>query len=99
MQLPLSLPLASLQFSAILGDLQQKQDLYVRTQSFEVSTTCHFSNCNQAGYLLVNHPHLIPSGNPWSNHSLGTFFEFHYYSNLTFRFSYLTDFPLLSCLC
>jgi hypothetical protein len=49
--------------------------------------------------LLTIHPDLVPSDHPWSNHSLGTFFEFHYYSNLTFRFSYLTDFPSLICLC
>lgn len=99
MQIPLLLPLSALQFPAILGDLQHKQDLYLQTQSFEVSTTCHFSNCNQAGYIVTHHPHLIPSGNPWSNHSLGTFFEYFYYSNLTFRFSYLSDFSSLHCAC
>lgn len=92
--------LGSIQFSAILGDLQHKQDLYLGTASFKLSTTCHFSNCEQAGYLLTRHPWLI-AREGLNNHSLGTIFEHHYYSNLTFRFAYLQDFSCipLTCLC
>jgi hypothetical protein len=92
-----SLTLATIQFSAILGDLSHKQDLYLLTQSFGISTSCHFSNTNQAGYLLTRTVSLIPIGHQWNNHSLGTFFEHFYYSNLSFRLNYLSDFPALSC--
>jgi hypothetical protein len=97
MQLPLlDITLHSIQFAAILGDLQHKQDVYVREQNWLPTTTCAFSNCNQAHYFLTRTPDLLPDGN-WSNHSVGTFFEFFYYSNLTFRLSYLSS-PLL-CVC
>lgn len=97
MQLPLlDITLHSIQFAAILGDLSHKTDVYLREQNFLSNTTCAFANCNQAHYLLVRAPELIPDGN-WNNHSLGTFFKYFYYSNLTFRLSYLT-YPLL-CVC
>lgn len=97
MQIPISgLSLRTLQFSAILGDLQHKQDLYIATQRFDTSVSCAFSNCNQAHFLLTLHPSLIPEGN-WSNHSLGTFFEYQYYTNLSFRFSYPHRYPVCVC--
>jgi len=90
MQLPLlDITLHTIQFAAILGDLTHKQDLYIREQNFLPSTTCAFSNCNQAHFLLTYEPGLVPPGN-WNNHSIGTFFEYFYYSNLTFRFCYLS---------
>jgi len=92
------LSLHSIQFAALLGDLQHKQDLYVATQDFSTTTTCFFANCEQAAWLLSFAPSLIPPGD-YNNHSLGTFFEFFYYSNLTFRFAYLDSFPQLHCQC
>nr|QYF50215.1 MAG: hypothetical protein 1 [Xinjiang sediment deltaflexi-like virus 2] len=96
MQISFETSLHTLQFAAILGDLQHKQDLYLREQNFLPSTTCAFSNCNQAHYFLTSTPSLLPPGN-WNNYSIGTFFEFHYYSNLTFRLDYLRT--SLLCVC
>jgi len=91
------LTLHTIQFAAILGDLQHKQDVYISTQSFTPQVTCLFSNCAQAIFLEKHAPFLIPPGD-WNTHSLGTFFEYYYYSNLTFRFSYLALLPFdLSC--
>jgi hypothetical protein len=99
MQIPLlDLTLHSIQFAAILGDLSHKSDVYLSRQNFNITTTCLFANCEQAGYLLSSAKPLVPPGN-WNNHSLGTFFEFFYYSNLTFRFDYLTALPSISCHC
>lgn len=98
MQIPLlSLSLKSIQFAAILGDLTHKQDVYLSRQNFVPATTCLFSNCEQAFYLQ-RFPSLIPPGD-WNNHSLGTFFEFYYYSNLSFRLEYLQAVPYLICQC
>jgi len=97
MQLRLSeITLHSIQFAAILGDLQHKTDVYVTRQNFLPNTTCLFANFEQAKFISDRHPSLIPSGD-WSTHSLGTFFEFYYYSNLTFRFSYLSLLPEVFC--
>jgi hypothetical protein len=97
MQLPLAdLTLHAIQFAAILGDLVHKQDVYLARQDFFSNTTCLFANTQQADFLTAHHSQLIPSGN-WSPHSLGTFFEYFYYSNLTFRFSYLSYLPDLRC--
>jgi hypothetical protein len=97
MQFPLlDFTLHSIQFAAILGDLVHKQDIYIATQSFAPFVTCAFSNCNQAHFLLTAHPLLVPPGS-WSNHSLGTFFEYYYYSNLTLRFSYPSSQPVCVC--
>jgi len=87
-----TLPLRALQFTAILGDLQHKSDLYVRYQDYSVRVSCRFANCEQAGYITDTHPEMIPPGH-WSIHSLGTFFEYYYYSNLTFRFEYMSAPP------
>lgn len=101
MQAPFIPVLSSIQFPAILGDLLHKQDLYIGTQSFEVSTTCHFANCEQANYLRTYQASLIPPGVHWNNHSLGTYFEYQYFSNLSFRFDYQRDFAFesLTCVC
>ena len=97
MQIPITdITLHTIQFAAILGDSLHKQDVYIATQSFDHNVTCSFSNCNQAHFLLSYHPTLLPSGH-WSNHSIGTFFEFFYSSNLTFRFSYPATNP--TCVC
>jgi hypothetical protein len=89
MQFPTTaITLHSIQFAALLGDLQHKTDVYIARQSFDKTVSCLFSNYEQGKYLLDNHPSLVPSGH-WSDHSLGTFFEYYYYSNLTFRLDYL----------
>jgi len=93
-----SLSLSTIQFAAILGDLSHKQDIYLQLQSFSPNVTCLFANCEQASWLLINAPQLIPSGQ-YNNHSLGTFFEYYYYSNLTFRFQFLATLPTLICVC
>jgi len=99
MQLPaVLLSLHSIQFAAILGDLSHKSDVYLSRQSFQVDATCLFSNCNQAHYFLTRTPELLPPGY-YNNHSIGTFFEFFYYSNLTFRLDYLAALPALTCVC
>lgn len=98
MQIPLTLDLTlrSIQFAAILGDLVHKTDVYLQRQDYHSNTTCHFSNSAQAHYLVSTNPSLVPSGH-WSNHSLGTFFEYYYYSNLSFRLEYLSHLPFLTC--
>lgn len=97
MQIPiLDITLHSIQFTAILGDLSHKSDVYLDRKNFLPTTTCLFANSEQAGYLLTFCPGLIPAGN-WNNHSLGTFFEYYYYSNLSFRLDYLSVLPSLPC--
>lgn len=98
MQLPIAgLSLHSIQFAAILGDLSHKTEVYLARQSYSTYTTCLFANCEQAGYLLSSSFQLPPGS--YNNHSLGTFFVFFHYSNLTFRFDYLAQLPSLSCYC
>jgi hypothetical protein len=92
----ISTTLHTLKFTAILGDLVHKQDVYLLRQDYLQSTTCLFANREQASFLVSHHFNLVPPGN-WSPHSLGTFFEYFYYTNLTFRFSYLALLPQLSC--
>lgn len=99
MQLVLTdLTLRSIQFAAILGDLSHRTDTYLARQDFSSNVSCLFANCEQARFLCDSAPALIPPGN-WNEHSLGTFFEYFYYSNLTFRFSYLRELPTLACVC
>jgi hypothetical protein len=99
MQFVLTAASQFLQFTAILGDLQHKHDLFVLSQSFDNSVSCHFSSCNQAGYVLEYTPWLVPSQPPLNNHSISTLFEAQYYSNLSFKFGYLSTFPHLLCYC
>jgi len=84
------------QFSAVLGDLVHKQDVYLQKQTFNSTASCHFANSVQARYLLDRYPQLIP-GCPWNTHSLGTWFEHLYYSDISFRLSYLIDLPNVTC--
>jgi len=90
------LTLHAIQFAAIIGDLDHKKDVYLLQKSFDQRVTCLFSNCEQGWYLTAHEPSLIPPGN-WNEHSLGTFFEYFYFSNLTFRFDYLESVPHLFC--
>jgi len=92
------LTLHAIQFAAIIGDLHHKEVVYKRFMSFESNVTCLFANCEQAHFLRVFTPSLIPPGN-WNNHSLGTFFEFYFQSNISFEFTYLTVLPELTCVC
>jgi hypothetical protein len=99
MQFPIAtLSLKTLQFTAILGDLSHKTDIYLQRQDFSTTITCLFANCEQANYILNFAPFVIPPGN-YNNHSIGTFFEFEYYTNLTFRLNYLQVLPSLHCVC
>lgn len=83
----------SIQFTAILGDLLHKQDVYVTKQNFGPEIDRFFSNHHQANYLRAFRPDLIPPpaspNQPPNDHTLGTVFEFHYYSDLNFRFTYI----------
>jgi hypothetical protein len=79
-------------FSAILGDLQHKLDVYFICGDFGRIPEQFFSNEHQADYLRTHRPDLVPPSvvpdQPPSVHTLGTVFEFHYYSDLRFRFDY-----------
>jgi len=81
------------QFTSILGDLLHKQDLYMFFLDFGPDVEKFFSNKSQAKYLRLVYPDLVPkpdpSGNEPSDHTLGTIFELHYYSELSFRMAYL----------
>lgn len=79
------------QFTAILGDLTHKQDLYLAFGDFGPSVECYFSNSHQASWLIQHAPALLPPGHH-SEHFLGTVFEFQYYSNLSLRLDYLAWF-------
>jgi hypothetical protein len=97
MQIPISgITLHSIQFAAILGDLSHKTGCYLQLQDFSTNTTCLFANVEQAHWISSRHPALIPPGD-WNTHSLGTFFEYFYYTNLTFRLDYIVSLPSLTC--
>jgi hypothetical protein len=82
----------SYKFSAILGDLQHKIDVYLLCSNFGSVPESFFSNSSQAHYLRTHCAHLVPPpeqpGQVPSDHTLGTVFEFHYYSDLRFRLDY-----------
>jgi hypothetical protein len=97
MQIPLLAAAQLFQFTAILGDLQHKTDLYLATQSFDPAVSCRFSALEQVRYIIIRHPHLVAACPNCNNHTLSSWFEFSYYSNLTFRFDYLSHFVDFSC--
>jgi hypothetical protein len=82
------------QFTAILGDLKHKNDVYIELQDFGPHVDLYFSNKSQAAFLRRHYPDLVPPpaspGQPPSDHTLGTIFEFHYYTELEFRLFYLS---------
>jgi hypothetical protein len=86
------------QFAAILGDLLHKQDCYLAFGDYGAVIEPYFTNENQASWLRANFPLLVPPpaqpGQEPSDHSLGTVFEFHYFSDLHFRLTYLAWFRL-----
>lgn len=76
------------QFAALLGDLQHRFDVHTHLADFGPAVVPLFSNSVQAQWLCQHTPEHCPSGE--NNHSLGTHFEFQYYSNLTFTLLYLS---------
>nr|QYF50158.1 MAG: hypothetical protein [Guangxi alphaflexi-like virus] len=79
---------AKRQFSAILGDLEHKLDVYDLFKTFGPSVDHFFSNASQAKYLQIQKPELIPRPG-LSDHTLGTIFEDHYHSDIVFRSQYI----------
>jgi len=81
------------QFTALLGDLQHKQDVYLLFADFGPHIDRYFSNSSQASFLRSYFPELVPEpsqpGQIPSDHTLGSVFEFNYYTSLPFRFKYL----------
>jgi len=82
------------QFSAILGDLHHREDVYIALQSFNSrEALLLISGKSQAYYLQLHHPELVPEtppdGNKPSVHTLSTIFEFHYYKDVWFKTEYL----------
>jgi len=82
------------QFSAILGDLQHKTDVYIALRSFNSPEALYLiSGVSQAKYLQFSHPELVPEAPPGGNlpsiHTLATIFEFHYYKDVWFKSEYL----------
>lgn len=80
------------QFTAILGDLLHKQDCYLLYGDYGKSIEDFFTNEHQAKFLRSYFPKLVPEpaqpGQEPSDHTLGTVFEFHYFSDLHFRLIY-----------
>jgi len=86
------------QFAAILGDLLHKQDCYLAFGDYGSVVEPYFTNESQAAWLRTNFSSLVPPpaqpGQDPSDHTLGTVFEFHYFSDLHFRVTYLAWFRL-----
>jgi len=80
------------QFTALLGDLQHRSDVHIHYQDFGPRYVDFFSNLAQAKYVIHNHPELVCDIH-WSTHSLGTVFEYYYYTDLSFRLKYLANLP------
>jgi hypothetical protein len=91
------------QFTAIFGDLKHKEDVYTTLQDFGPRVEPLFSNESQAKFLKLCYPELVPPpsspGQPPSSHTLGTIFEFHYYRDVDFRFTYLNTLRAKPCWC
>jgi hypothetical protein len=83
----------TVKYTAILGDLQHKLDVYKLFVNFGPIVEQHLSNRAQGEYLKLKYPELVPgkdpSGNDPSEHTLGTIFEFHYYTDPYFCGLYL----------
>jgi len=91
----------SYQFAAILGDLEHKRDVYLAVHDFGQVPEQYFTNSHQARWLRSFRSDLVPPpaspGQPPSDHTLGTVFEFHYYSDISFRLLYLSTFQSFEC--
>jgi hypothetical protein len=81
-------------FTAVLGDLHHKEDVYVFFGSASEPIVLRLlTNLEQANYLRRRRPDLVPKpqpGNPpYNDHNLGTIFEYHYYTSPVFKRQYL----------
>jgi hypothetical protein len=87
------------QLTALCGDLQQRLDTHRILADFSPRIARLFSNAWQKWYLVKYHPDLVPApnqpGQPPSDHSFGTTFEFHYYRSVTFSALYIGRLPEL----
>jgi hypothetical protein len=88
------------QFAAILGDLEHKKDVYLSRREFGTpAVDTLLTNRHQATYIRQYYPELVPdkdpSGNPPSTHTLGTIFEYKYYTDVQFKLIYLQRLPNL----
>lgn len=81
----------SVQYKAILGDLQHKTDVYILIGDFGPVAEQFFSNSHQADYIRQQRPDLLPENpsQPPSDHQIGTIFEFYYFVDPYFRSVYL----------
>jgi hypothetical protein len=82
--------------TAFLGDLLHKKGVVEHFQQLDAVVSTYFSNSHQAWYILTARPDLVPppeSGNPPSIHTLGTIFEYHYETEVNFRFQYMNWLP------
>lgn len=87
------------QLHALCGDNQQKLDTYRFLADFGPGIDRLFSRKFQSWYLLKYHPELVPPpqqpGQPPSEHTLSTVFEFYYYRSVTFSSEYMRLLPEL----
>lgn len=77
--------------TAHLGDSRHRHDVVSLFDSVAKSLL-YFTNEHQAEYLRTRYPALIPppqNGNPPSNHTLGTIFEYNYEKYIEFRCRYI----------
>jgi hypothetical protein len=80
-------------FTAILGDLEHKKDVYIHYGTYGPAVEKFFTNLHQSRYLQVHYPSLVPGkapdGTPPSDHRIATVFECLYYRDPIFRSAYL----------
>lgn len=79
------------QFTAILGDLKHKNDVYILFGDFGSVPEAYFPNSAQAAYLRKFRPDLIDEDIPGrlSDHTVATIFEYCYYVDPNFASDYL----------
>jgi len=85
---------AAYKFTAVLGDLRHKETIYLRFGSASLTVVRRLlTNSEQAAYLKIRHPDLVPTPGPGeqppSDHTLGTIFEYNYYTDPAFVKVYL----------
>jgi hypothetical protein len=94
-------PPSDLQFVSVLGDLLHKQELYLLFGKVGPEVDILFKNTHQAEYLTKEHPELCPpedsAGNKPNSHTLGTYFEYYYQTNILFRSKYLIHINIHLC--
>lgn len=78
-------------YPAWLGDALHKMDVRVKLGTVDGESEIELtSNRSQKEYLCKYHPELIQGMQGRSEHSFGTLFEIHYWSEKKFRALYLT---------